>query len=125
MSNDTLRGLADLQQLADQFCQDRDWDQFHGLKDLAIGLSTESNELLQLFRFKTEQEANSLLSQPARREAIEDELADVLFFLLRFSSRANVDLSHAFRRKLSKNALKYPVDVARGSNLKYSERDQK
>jgi len=117
--------LAELQMLADQFCQDRDWDQFHGLKDLAIGLSTESNELLQMFRFKTDEESSALLSKSERREAIEDELADVLFFLLRFSSRANVDLSQAFRRKLAKNALKYPVDLARGSNLKYSERDQK
>jgi NTP pyrophosphatase (non-canonical NTP hydrolase) len=66
-----------------------------------------------------------MLSQAERREAMEDELADVLFFLLRFSSRAKVDLSQAFRRKLDKNALKYPVEIARGSNLKYSERDQK
>ncbi len=117
--------IIELRQLADRFCEERDWDQFHGLKDLAIGLSTESNELLQLFRFKNDAESKAIIEQPERKSAVEDEIADVLFFLLRLATRADIDLAQAFERKLAKNARKYPVDLARGSNLKYSEFDQK
>lgn len=124
MTEETAR-IVELRRLADQFCEDRDWDQFHSLKDLAIGLSTESNELLQLFRFKSEAECTAILNQAEGRTAVEDELADVLFFLLRLATRADVDLPQAFERKLAKNARKYPVELARGSNLKYNERDQK
>jgi NTP pyrophosphatase (non-canonical NTP hydrolase) len=59
-----------------EFCDEREWEQFHTPKDLAIGLSTESNELLEQFRFKDEQEQTAHLEDPDSREAIEDELAD-------------------------------------------------
>jgi len=72
------------------FCEARDWDQFHGPKDLAIGVITEASELLEHFRFLSEDEALALLRDPKRKEQIEDEVADVLFFLLRFSQRSNI-----------------------------------
>ncbi len=103
------------------FCTARDWDQFHGPKDLAIGLATESAELLALFRFLTEEQARELLSSPEGREKIGDELADVLFFLLRFADRCDFNLADALNAKLAKNELRYPAEKARGRNVKYDK----
>lgn len=104
-----------------EFCEARDWDQFHGPKDLAIGVITEASELLEHFRFQSDEQANALLQDPKQREEIEDELADVLFFLLRFSQRFDVDLSAALQRKIEKSELKYPVEKAKGKNTKYTK----
>lgn len=101
------------------FCTERDWDRYHNLKDLAIGISTESGELLDIFRFRNEQECMDLLG--TKREEISDELADVLFFVLRFAHVGGIDLERALMDKIEKNATKYPVERSKGSNLKYSE----
>ena len=103
-----------------QFCEEREWDQFHTIKDLAIGAVTESAELLEVFRFQSEKQIEELLKQPAQREAISDELADVLFFLLRISQKYDFDLSDAFLKKLQKNKTKYPIEKAKGQNTKYT-----
>ncbi len=104
-----------------QFCEDRDWDQFHNPKDLAIGLSTEANELLDLFRFKTETDMATMLQNDTTRNKISHELADILFFLLRFAQRFDFDLLDALEQKLAVNSEKYPVHQVRGSNRKYNE----
>ena len=82
---------------------------------------TEAAELLDHFRFLGEEECSQLLSDPGKRSAVEEELADALFFLLRFSQRVGMDLSLALERQLANNATRYPVDKARGRNLKYTE----
>lgn len=101
------------------FCQERDWDQYHNPKDLAIGISTESAELLDLFRFKNGNEITQSMLE--KREQIEDELADVLFFVLRFAQMNDIDLKMALENKLEKNALKYPIEKVKGNNKKYNE----
>ena len=113
-----------LQVLKDQvkrFCEERDWDQFHSPKDLAIGVVTEAAELLEPFRFKSEQDTRSLLENPKTREHVSEELADVLYFLLRLCQMYGIDLSDAFERKMKRNAEKYPVEKSRGVNKKYTE----
>lgn len=104
-----------------KFCSEREWDQFHGPKDLAIGLVTEASELLELFRFKSDEECRAMFNDLVARTSIEDELADALFFILRFSQLHKIDLSKALSQKIAKSALKYPVDKARGSNRKYDQ----
>ena len=104
-----------------RFCEERDWDQFHSPKDLAIGLITEAAELLECFRFLTDEDCVQSFDEPVKRERIESETADVLFFLLRFADLYNIDLAAAFSRKMAKNAQLYPVEKARGSNRKYSD----
>ena len=104
-----------------QFCEDRDWDQFHDPKELAIGISTESNELLDLFRFKREVDMAAMLANPVIREKISHELADIFFFLARFAQRYEFDLIDALDQKMQVNATKYPVEKAKGSNRKYNE----
>lgn len=113
--------IEELQQLVREFCQVRDWDQFHNPKELAIGLSTESNELLDLFRFKTEAQMKEMLQSEQYRERISEELADVFFFLLRFSQMYGFDMSEGLISKIGKNDRKYPADKVKGQNLKYTE----
>ena len=118
---DDVDTVADLQTLIIKFCRERDWDQFHNLKDLAIGITTEGGELLERFRFRTEAECAAMLDDPKASEAIRDELADTVYFLLRFAQMARIDLSEALKDKLAKNAEKYPADLVRGKNKKYDE----
>lgn len=104
-----------------EFCENRDWSQYHTQKDLAIGLVTESSELLELFRFRDETEQSHHLDDPEKREDIEDELADILFFLLRYADLYDIDLESALERKLEKNRERYPAKKYKGSNKKYDE----
>ncbi len=113
--------IADLKKRVQKFCEDRDWDQFHGAKDLAIGVVTEASELLEHFRFLSDDQARRLLSTPIKRKEVEEELADILFFVLRFAQRFGIDLDQSLHRKLKKNAGKYPIKKARGRNLKYTD----
>ncbi|MEW6427958.1 MAG: nucleotide pyrophosphohydrolase [Thermodesulfobacteriota bacterium] len=114
------RSMQELSDLVRAFCEARDWDQFHGPKDLAIGVITEAAELLEHFRFQSDEQALALLDDAKIKEEIEDELADVFFFLLRFSHRFDVDLDRALRRKIEKSERKYPVEKAKGRNTKYT-----
>lgn len=102
------------------FCEERDWDQFHNPKELAIGISTEANELLQIFRFKSEEDMKKIMSSDKKQE-VEEEVADVLYFVLRFAQMNGVDLTKAIINKIEKNNQKYPVEKAKGSNKKYNE----
>jgi len=104
-----------------KFCEERDWTQYHTPKNLAIGLSTESNELLELFRFKDRDEQEAFLADTESRADVEDELADVLFFILRFADLYDVDLEKALTTKLEKNRARYPKKEYKSSNRKYDE----
>jgi len=100
------------------FCEAREWDPFHGAKDLAIGVITEAAELLEHFRFRSDDEANALFEQAAERAEIEGEVADVLIFVLRLAQKYEIDLSEAVHTKLARNEERYPVELSRGSNQK-------
>ena len=118
---DKCTTIDDAKGLVKRFCDERDWDQFHNPKDLAIGISTEASELLDLFRFKSLEQCSQLLSDDKGRERIEDEIADVFYFVLRFAQMNGIDLSDALRRKVQKNSERYPVEKSKGFNLKYDE----
>jgi NTP pyrophosphatase (non-canonical NTP hydrolase) len=110
--------MEKLMKIIDEFCSERDWDQYHSPKELAIGLSTEANELLALFRFQSDEQIMDMFKN--QREVIEDEIVDSLFFVLRFASLYDVDLLAALERKMVRNRLKYPVELAKGKNIKYT-----
>lgn len=113
--------LHNIKEQAREYCEPRDWDQFHSPKDLAIGMSTEASELLELFRFKSSAEIDAFFTNSTKKEEIEDELADVLYFIARFAQKYHIDLSTALARKMIKNKKKYPISKAKGSNKKYTE----
>lgn len=113
--------IKQLQEIAERFSNERDWDQYHNPKDLAIGAITEAAELLEPFRFKSEEQMYAMLEDPAKREHIGDELADTLYCIVRMAQKCGIDLSSAFEKKVEKNAKKYPIDKAKGQNKKYTE----
>lgn len=96
------------------FCDARDWRKYHTPKELAIGMATESSELLQLFRFMSDERIAEMFEDAEQRHAIEDEVADTLLFLLRFTDLNDIDLPAALSSKLKRNGERYPIDT--GSN---------
>ncbi|WP_426348686.1 nucleotide pyrophosphohydrolase [Alloiococcus sp. CFN-8] len=113
--------IEELKNKVQVFCEVRDWDQFHNPKDLAIGISTEAGELLDIFRFKTQEQMDTMLQDKEKRESIEEEVSDIFYFILRFAQLYDIDLAKALIDKLAKNDLKYPVEKSKGKNNKYNE----
>ena len=116
--------MADLDAIRAQllaFRDERDWKQFHTLKNLIVSLNLESAELLELTQWKTDVQLDGLKSDPAFREALRDECADVLLYLLLVADDAGIDLLDAAQAKIAKNAARYPVEQAFGSAKKYTE----
>ncbi len=101
------------------FAAERDWEQFHSPKNLAMALAAESGELLEVFQWLTE--AQSRAPDAGVRAAAAEEMADVLLYLVRLADVMGVDLAEAAKAKLARNAEKYPADKARGSSRKYTE----
>jgi dCTP diphosphatase len=114
--------LTELEHLRDAlrvFAAERDWDQFHSPKNLAMALSAEAGELLETFQWLTEEQSRSL--SPEALAAAGDEVADVLLYLIRLCDQLGIDPVAAAQRKLLANARKYPVEKARGNSKKYTE----
>ncbi len=111
--------MSDLQNITSQilkFRDARDWKQFHNPKDMALSLILEASELAEHFQWKSESDLKTL-----DREAIGDELADVLYWVLLLASDLGIDLEKAFHTKMKKNERKYPIEKAKGKSDKYSE----
>ena len=108
--------LQTIKDALERFNSERDWSQFHTPKDLAMALNVEAAELLELLLWKrTDEELDT--------ERLAEELSDVLITTLNLASRLQIDLASATQDKIAQNALKYPVDRARGKALKYDELD--
>lgn len=105
------------------FCDARSWRSYHTPKELAIGMATESSELLQLFRFMSDEHIAGMLEDTEQRQAIEDEIADTLLFLLRFSDLNGIDLPTALSSKLKRNGERYPVDASSNEYRKAGHRE--
>ena len=96
-----------------KFRDERDWAQFHNPKDLALALSIEASELLELFLWKSAEEADA--------DKIKEELADVLAYAFMLADKYGLDVAQIMQNKLAKNNLKYPVAKAKGRAKKYNE----
>ena len=114
-----MRDLGELKERVRAFVAERDWDRFHSPKNLAMALSVEASELVELFQWLTEEESAALDGK--QRQRVAEELADVLWFLVRLSDRLDIDLLAAAELKLAENAKKYPADRVRGKAHKYDE----
>jgi len=100
------------------FAHERDWDQFHTPKNLVMALSVEASELLEHFQWLTNEQSDQLT--PEQLSEVQDEMGDVLIYLIRLSDRLGVDLVTAASEKLEKAKIKYPADQVRGSAAKYT-----
>lgn len=105
----------------DDFARERDWDKFHSPKNLAMALSVEASELLEIFQWLTEEEVAQMQRDPQLMKRTEEEIADVFVYLVRMLQKTGIDLQAAVERKMIQNALKYPVELAFGSAKKYDE----
>ena len=101
------------------FAMERDWDQFHNPKNLAMALAGEAGEVLEHFQWLTFEQASSLPAETHAEVAL--ECADVLLFLLRLCDKLDIDLAAAAKKKLVLNAKKYPVEKSRGKATKYNK----
>ena len=103
-----------------KFRDARNWKQFHSLRNLITSLNLESAELLELTQWKSDAEVEALPADAVSHEALRDECADILLYLLLIADTAGIDLAEAARAKLLKNEQKYPVDKFFGSRAKYN-----
>jgi NTP pyrophosphatase (non-canonical NTP hydrolase) len=103
------------------FAAERDWDQFHTPKNLATALSVEAAELLEIFQWSRGQRSWDDVTDSSIRAKVEDELADILLYVIRFADKAEMDLQTIAERKIASNAAKYPPEKFRGSDRKYDE----
>lgn len=118
--------LVDVTRLAaklDLFAAERDWGKFHSPKNLVMALTGEVGELTEIFQWLSEEASKKVCLDPATARAVQDELADVLLYLVRLSSVLGVDLDAAVQQKLKTNATRYPAAKVRGSSKKYDQHD--
>jgi NTP pyrophosphatase (non-canonical NTP hydrolase) len=111
--------LIELRDRLRLFAAEREWDQFHSPKNLAMALSVEVAELVEHFQWLGEDASRSLSADKLQK--VREEAADVLVYLIRLADKLGLDLAAAARDKIAANALKYPVEKARGSIRKYTE----
>ena len=108
--------MSELKMLVNElikFRDERDWKQFHNAKDLAVALNIEAGELLELFLWKSSEDANA--------ERVKEELADVIAYGLLLAENYGFDVKQIVLDKIEKNSLKYPIEKSKGSSKKYSE----
>ena len=106
--------IAELRERVSKFVDERDWQQFHSPKNLAMALAIEAAELMEHFQWITTDASRAVDAQPEKLAAIGEELADVFCYVLAIANELNIDLSTAFRDKMSKNEIKYPMPEYRG-----------
>lgn len=117
--NESGQDLTELKQRLRRFAEERDWEQFHSPKNLAMALIVEAGELVEHFQWLSQAESRRL---PATTKTkVEEELADVLLYLVRLADVLDVDLMAAAQKKILLNARKYPADQVRSSAKKYTE----
>lgn len=108
--------MKELMNKINQFRDDRDWRKFHNEKDLAISISLEASELLELFQWKNSEEVVE-----SSLEEIKEELADVFIYSFMMADNLNLDVEEIIKEKIEINAKKYPVELNKGNNKKYTD----
>ena len=101
------------------FATERDWNQFHSPKNLSMALIVEAAELVEHFQWMKQKDSFALGKD--KLEAVEEELADILVYLVRMADQLDIDLISAAKKKIKSNEAKYPADMVRGSSKKYTE----
>ena len=105
-----------------RFARERDWEQFHSPKNLAMALAGEAGELLEHFQWLTEEQSENLPEE--KKQAVAMELADILIYLVRLSQRLDIDLMDAAWRKISINEKRYPVEKVKGDARRAEEYEE-
>ncbi|MEN8180063.1 MAG: nucleotide pyrophosphohydrolase [Pseudomonadota bacterium] len=114
-----MNELEELRVRISNFADERDWNQFHSPKNLSMALIVEAAELVEHFQWMKQKESFKLAED--KLAAVEEELADILVYLVRMADQLDIDLISAAKKKITTNETKYPVDMVRGSSKKYTE----
>lgn len=115
----SISSIEDLKVILRQFADDRDWNQFHSPKNLAMALSGETGELIEHFQWLTEEQSTHL--SDLKKKQVADEIADIQLYLVRLADKLELDILQECNRKIKENALKYPIDKSKGKAKKYTE----
>jgi dCTP diphosphatase len=125
MARGTIRAMqqaSDIARLQEQilaFAAEREWQQFHDPKNLAMAVAVEAGELMDHFRWVSNAQSMHALDDATTRAGVEEEAADVMILLLEFAAVAKIDITAAVERKLAKNAARYPVALSKGNATKH------
>ena len=111
--------MDDLSRQLKKFAAERDWEQFHSPKNLAMALSVEAAEIVEHFQWLTQEESRNL--DPQKLEEVQEEIADVLIYLTELAATLGIDPLAAAREKIEVNRSRYPADIVRGQALKYTD----
>ena len=105
-----MSDIKDLQEKVAQFIAERDWNQFHSPKNIAMSIAIESAELMEIFQWRTIEESQKTELLEAKREDIEDEVADIMIYLLSFVNVTKIDLYKAVVNKIDRNQSRFPIE---------------
>ena len=119
--NDSTASLAEIKSRVLAFARERDWEQFHAPKNLSMALAAETAELMEHFLWATPEQSREIALDPAKRARIAEELADVVIYAFEFANATGLDVAASIEAKMAANALKYPVEKARGRADKYTD----
>ena len=111
--------MKDLRDAIEAFIEERDWEQFHSPKNLAMALSVEVAEIVEHFQWLTEEQSRNLT--PEKLTEVREEIGDVFIYLTELSGKLGIDPVDAAKAKLAINRQKYPVDLVKGKASKYTE----
>ena len=112
--DDTSTTITDLRNFVEDFVQERDWSQFHNAKNLSMALSIEAGDLMDIFKWNTNEECERMMSEKKTRQEATDEIADVMIYALAFANRNDINIADAIDQKMIKNREKYPADKFKG-----------
>lgn len=121
MESDKETNISILKNKIREFAKVRGWEKFHHPKELAISLSLEAAELLELFQWKEKESIEAIKKNKELMEKLSEELADVMIYALHIANETGIDVSEAVIKKIGKNAKKYPVEKSLGNNKKYTD----
>jgi len=121
MASDKTTSISELKDKVRKFVDDRDWAKYHNPKDIAISISIEASELLELFQWVSERELKRVLKDPKKQIKVNEEVADIMIYCFSLANALNIDLSKAVFDKIEKNESKYPSEKVIGKYKKYTE----
>ena len=113
--------ILEIEKRLKAFDTERDWSQFHSVKNLTMALSVEASELVEIFQWATEEESNNARSNESVKAKVSNEIADIFIYLLKIASLVDVDIEKSVLEKIIENSKKYPADKVRGKAIKYTD----
>lgn len=121
MASDQSTTIAALKERVKQFVDDRDWAKYHNPKDVAVSITIEAAELVEIFQWVKDSEQDKVTGDSAKMRKLKDELADVLIYCVSLANVLDIDIGQAVFQKIAKNEGKYPVERIKGNYRKYKE----